>query len=90
MLVAAAWIAVAANDRNVALLPQTEAERIAAEHAALLLAAQVRLRTAEERQGARAVVPGVARRPRGARRPGGAAPGRGIRSPAPEKSGILQ
>jgi membrane protein len=48
MLVAAAWIAVAANDRNVALIPQTEAERVAAEHAALLLAAQVRLRTAEE------------------------------------------
>jgi membrane protein len=48
MLVAAAWIAVGANDRNVALLPQTEAERVAAEHAALLLAAQVRLRTAEE------------------------------------------
>jgi membrane protein len=48
MLVAAAWIAVAANDRNVALVPQTEAERLAAEHAALLLAAQVRLRTAEE------------------------------------------
>jgi uncharacterized BrkB/YihY/UPF0761 family membrane protein len=48
MLVAAAWIAVAANDRDVALLPQTEAERVAAEHAALLLAAQVRLRTAQE------------------------------------------
>ena len=53
MLVSAAWIAVAANDRNVALLPQTDAERIAAEHAALLLAAQVRLRTAEDaRNGA--------------------------------------
>ncbi|GAA1984433.1 hypothetical protein GCM10009777_17970 [Microbacterium pumilum] len=48
MLVSAAWIAVAANDRNVAILPQTEAERVAAEHAALLLAAQVRLRTAED------------------------------------------
>lgn len=48
MLVSAAWIAVAAQDRNVALLPQTEAERVAAEHAALLLAAQVRLRTAED------------------------------------------
>lgn len=48
MLVGAAWIAVAANDRNVALLPETEAERVAAEHAALLLAAQVRLRTAED------------------------------------------
>ena len=48
MLVAAAWIAVAANDRDVALLPQTESERLAAEHAALLVAARVRLRTAQE------------------------------------------
>jgi len=48
MLVAAAWIAVAARDRDVVLLPQTEAERIAAEHAALLLAAQVRVRTAKD------------------------------------------
>ncbi len=48
MLVAAAWIAVAAKDRDVVLLPQTEAERIAAEHAALLLAAQVRVRTAKD------------------------------------------
>ena len=90
MLVAAAWIAVAANDRNVALLPQTEAERVAAEHAALLLAAQVRLRTARGRQGARAVVPRLARGPRGARRRGGAA--RRSRHPplrAPVKSGIL-
>ncbi|MDE0547372.1 YihY/virulence factor BrkB family protein [Microbacterium sp. C7(2022)] len=48
MLVAAAWVAVSARDRDVPLLPQTEAERLAAEHRALLLAAQVRLRTAQE------------------------------------------
>lgn|GEM_PF-270328 len=48
MLVAAAWIAVAAKDRDVVLLPQTEADRIAAEHAALLVAARVRLRTAQD------------------------------------------
>lgn len=48
MLVAAAWIAVAAKDHDVVLLPPTEADRIAAEHAALLLAANVRLRTAQE------------------------------------------
>ncbi|MET0735148.1 MAG: YihY/virulence factor BrkB family protein, partial [Microbacterium sp.] len=48
MLVAAAWIAVAARDADIPLLPQTEADRLAAEHEALLLAAQVRLRTAQE------------------------------------------
>lgn len=48
MLVAAAWIAVAAKDRDVVLLPPTDAERVAAEHAALLLAARVRLRTAQD------------------------------------------
>lgn len=48
MLVAAAWIAVAANDDDVPLLPQTEAERRAKEHEALLIAARVRLRTAQE------------------------------------------
>ena len=48
ILVAASWVAVAARDRDVAILPQTEAERIAAEHAALLLAARVRLRTAKD------------------------------------------
>jgi membrane protein len=48
MLVAAAWIAVAANDDDVPLLPQTEAERLAKEHEALLIAARVRLRTATE------------------------------------------
>ncbi len=47
-LVAAAWIAVAANDRDVVLLPQTEAERLAAEHAALVVAARVRVRTAQD------------------------------------------
>lgn len=48
MLVAAAWIAVATKDKDIPLLLPTEAERIAAEHQALLLAAQVRLRTARE------------------------------------------
>ncbi|WP_214465707.1 YihY/virulence factor BrkB family protein [Microbacterium flavescens] len=48
MLVAASWVAVAARDRDLALLPQTEAERLAAEHAALLVAARVRLRTAKD------------------------------------------
>lgn len=48
MLVAAAWIAVAAKDHDVVMVPQTEAERVAAEHAALLLAARVRLRTAQD------------------------------------------
>jgi membrane protein len=48
LLVSASWIAVAARDRHVVLLPQTEAERLAAEHAALLLAAKVRLRTAKD------------------------------------------
>lgn len=50
MLVGAAWIAVTANDRDQPLLEQSEAERLAAEHAALLLAAQVRLRTARDAQ----------------------------------------
>jgi membrane protein len=48
LLVAASWIAVAANDNHIPLLPVTEAERLAAEHQALLLAAHVRLRTAVE------------------------------------------
>jgi membrane protein len=48
ILVASAWIAVAAADRNVQLLPQSEAERLAEEHRALLLAAQVRVRTAQQ------------------------------------------
>ncbi|MGL4255812.1 MAG: YihY/virulence factor BrkB family protein [Microbacterium sp.] len=48
LLTAASWVAVAARDRDVVLLPPTEAERLAAEHDALLLAAQVRLRTAKD------------------------------------------
>ncbi|MBW9121501.1 YihY/virulence factor BrkB family protein [Microbacterium trichothecenolyticum] len=48
LLVAAAWIAVAAKDHDVVMLPPTEAERVAAEHAALLVAARVRLRTAQD------------------------------------------
>jgi membrane protein len=48
MLVAAAWIAVASKDKDIPILLPTEAERIAAEHQALLLAAQVRLRTARD------------------------------------------
>lgn len=48
LLVAASWIAVAAQDNHVPLLPQSEAERLAAEHKALLIAARVRLRTAQE------------------------------------------
>ncbi|WP_315900929.1 YihY/virulence factor BrkB family protein [Microbacterium esteraromaticum] len=53
LLVSASWIAVAASDDHIALIPQTEAERLAAEHKALLLAAQVRLRTAiDERESA--------------------------------------
>ncbi len=48
ILVAAAWIAVSARDDHLTLLPQTEAERLAEEHSALLLAAHVRLRTARD------------------------------------------
>lgn len=48
MLVAAAWIAISAMDRNVPLLEPSEADKLAAEHRALLLAAHVRLRTAQE------------------------------------------
>ncbi|WP_245958735.1 YihY/virulence factor BrkB family protein [Microbacterium bovistercoris] len=48
LLVAASWIAVAAHDNHVPLIPQTEAQRLAKEHQALLLAAQVRLRTAQD------------------------------------------
>jgi membrane protein len=54
MLVAAAWIAVDSQDKDIPMLLQTESERLAAEHRALLLAAQVRLRTARE---ARTVAP---------------------------------
>ena len=48
ILVASAWIAVAAADRDMPLIPQTEAERLRQEHAALLVAARVRLRTAKD------------------------------------------
>lgn len=47
MLVAAAWIAVAASDRDQPLLQLSESERRAAEHRALIVAAGVRLREAE-------------------------------------------
>ncbi|WP_194421950.1 YihY/virulence factor BrkB family protein [Microbacterium abyssi] len=46
MLVAAAWIAVSAQDRDLPLLQQTEADRIAAEYQALLTTARIRLREA--------------------------------------------
>ena len=41
-------LAISARDENIPLLEKTEAEQLAEEHAALLLAAQVRLRTAQE------------------------------------------
>lgn len=50
ILVAAAWIAVTAGDRDIPLQQQTEAEKLAVEHAALLTAAEVRLRTARRMQ----------------------------------------
>ena len=46
MLVAAAWIAVTAKDRDIPLLAQTERERHRLEHEALLQAARIRLREA--------------------------------------------
>ena len=48
ILVAAAWIAVTANDRNLPIQPMSESERRAAEHEALVVAARVRLREAEQ------------------------------------------
>lgn len=48
LLVAAAWIAVTAEDENVSLRIKTEAERLWDEHQALLSAARLRLRTAAE------------------------------------------
>lgn len=48
LLVAASWMAVSANDANMPILLQTEADRLVAEHRALLTAAHVRLRTAQE------------------------------------------
>lgn len=46
MLVAASWIAVAAQDRDLPLLQQSEAERRIAEHQALVTAARIRVRDA--------------------------------------------
>ncbi len=54
ILVAASWVAVSAKDHDVPLVHITEEERERAEHAALLLAAQVRVRDA---QRARAAAP---------------------------------
>ncbi len=48
MLVASSWIAVAAGDRDLPLLAQSEAERRAAEHQTLLAAARIRVREAHE------------------------------------------
>ncbi|KJQ54535.1 YihY/virulence factor BrkB family protein [Microbacterium sp. SA39] len=47
MLVASSWIAVAAQDRDLPLLTQTEAERRRAEHETLLQAAHIRVREAQ-------------------------------------------
>ncbi|MEU4017291.1 YihY/virulence factor BrkB family protein [Microbacterium sp. NPDC028030] len=47
MLVASSWIAVAAQDRDLPLMQQTEAERRQAEYEALLTAARVRVRQAQ-------------------------------------------
>lgn len=46
MLVASSWIAVAAEDRDLPLIPQSEAERRRAEHRTLMMAATIRLREA--------------------------------------------
>ncbi|MGV2985841.1 YihY/virulence factor BrkB family protein [Microbacterium sp. AGC85] len=48
MLVAAAWIAVSAKDRDLPLLQQSEEDRIIAEYQALLIAARIRLRDARD------------------------------------------
>jgi len=47
MLVASSWIAVAAQDRDLPLVAQTEAERRFAEHRTLVEAAHIRLREAQ-------------------------------------------
>lgn len=52
MLVASSWIAVAAQDRDLPLQSQTEAERRAAEHRTLMQAARIRLREAESARDA--------------------------------------
>lgn len=46
MLVASSWIAVTAQDRDLPLLSQTEAEQRIAEHQTLLLAARIHVRDA--------------------------------------------
>ncbi|MDN3443683.1 YihY/virulence factor BrkB family protein [Microbacterium sp. APC 3901] len=48
MLVASSWIAVAAKDRDLPLLAQSDAERRAAEHRTLVAAARIRVREARE------------------------------------------
>lgn len=48
MLVASSWIAVTAQDKEIPLLSQTEAERRLAEHQTLLMAARIRVRDAHE------------------------------------------
>lgn len=50
ILVAASWIAVSAADRKIPLQVLSEYERLRAEHEALLTAARVRLRTAQQAQ----------------------------------------
>ncbi|NII70307.1 YhjD/YihY/BrkB family envelope integrity protein [Microbacterium ulmi] len=52
ILVAASWIAVAARDRDIPIAAVSEAERLAAEHRALVTAAHVRVRTAQEARDA--------------------------------------
>ncbi len=89
MLVSAAWIAVAAKDRNVALLPQTEAERVAAEHAALL--SRRRSGSARRRRPGRTrrgTAPGSRIAPFATRRRS-CARSRHRAPPPPAKSGIL-
>jgi len=48
ILVSASWIAVAATDDDIPLVRLSESERLEQEHHALLLAAQVRVRDAED------------------------------------------
>ncbi|WES66255.1 YihY/virulence factor BrkB family protein [Microbacter sp. GSS18] len=48
LLVAASWMAVSAGDADMPILKQSEADRLITEHRALLVAARVRLRTAQE------------------------------------------
>ncbi|WP_431071625.1 YihY/virulence factor BrkB family protein [Microbacterium phyllosphaerae] len=51
MLVASSWIAVSAQDRDLPLLSQTEAERRLAEYRTLLEAARIRVREAHAARG---------------------------------------